>query len=212
MERLLVLRLEALGCEAEALLNGVPLARVGGGRPVLTLPVHEYTLSGTNEIELVVKPAAPAVIAAGVYAGTTLADDGSPILLLDVAGLAQAGHRGKRVGAPHIRVQGRSEAVQIDRIGLAQDVVFDADRGDVLEGGPPDRVRNLRTQGFLAARPQVISVSHLVEPSFCLAFHSRVHTCGKASPTRGTKGFPGTDLSPPAHRTPWGIPVAEGGP
>jgi hypothetical protein len=58
MERLLVLRLEALGCEAEALLNGVPVARVGGGRPVLTLPVHEYTLSGANEIELVIRPAA----------------------------------------------------------------------------------------------------------------------------------------------------------
>ncbi|HVM22737.1 MAG TPA: chemotaxis protein CheA [Sphingomicrobium sp.] len=41
--------------------------------------------------ELVVKPAAPAVMATGLYAGTTLADDGSPILLFDPAGLAQAG-------------------------------------------------------------------------------------------------------------------------
>ena len=38
--------------------------------------------------ELVVKPAAPAVMAAGLYAGTTLADDGSPILLLDPSGIA----------------------------------------------------------------------------------------------------------------------------
>jgi len=41
--------------------------------------------------ELVVKPAAPAVMATGLYAGTTLADDGSPILLFDPAGLAQVG-------------------------------------------------------------------------------------------------------------------------
>ena len=41
--------------------------------------------------ELVVKPAAPAVMATGLYAGTTLADDGSPILLLDPAGIAQVG-------------------------------------------------------------------------------------------------------------------------
>lgn len=41
--------------------------------------------------ELVVKPAAPAVMATGLYAGTTLADDGSPILLFDAAGLAQVG-------------------------------------------------------------------------------------------------------------------------
>jgi two-component system chemotaxis sensor kinase CheA len=41
--------------------------------------------------ELVVKPAAPAVMVTGLYAGTTLADDGSPILLFDPAGLAQVG-------------------------------------------------------------------------------------------------------------------------
>ncbi len=41
--------------------------------------------------ELVVKPAAPAVMATGIYAGTTLADDGSPILLFDPAGLAEVG-------------------------------------------------------------------------------------------------------------------------
>ncbi|HEX5500345.1 MAG TPA: chemotaxis protein CheW, partial [Thermomicrobiales bacterium] len=41
--------------------------------------------------ELVVKPAAPAVMATSLYAGTTLADDGSPILLFDAAGLAEVG-------------------------------------------------------------------------------------------------------------------------
>jgi two-component system, chemotaxis family, sensor kinase CheA len=41
--------------------------------------------------ELVVKPAAPAVMNTGLYAGTTLADDGSPILLFDPAGLAEVG-------------------------------------------------------------------------------------------------------------------------
>ena len=44
--------------------------------------------------ELVVKPAAPVVMTAGLYAGTTLADDGRPILLLDPSGMAnQAGIR-----------------------------------------------------------------------------------------------------------------------
>jgi two-component system chemotaxis sensor kinase CheA len=38
--------------------------------------------------ELVVKPAAPAVVAAGLYAGTTIADDGRPVLLLDPPGIA----------------------------------------------------------------------------------------------------------------------------
>lgn len=40
--------------------------------------------------ELVVKPAAPAVMAAGFYAGQTLPDSGRPMLLLDGAGIAAA--------------------------------------------------------------------------------------------------------------------------
>ena len=51
--------------------------------------------------ELVVKPAAPAIMATGLYAGTTLADDGSPILLFDAAGLA-------RVGGVRIEAQERT--------------------------------------------------------------------------------------------------------
>ena len=40
--------------------------------------------------ELVVKPGAPLVMAAGLYAGTTLPDNGRPMLLLDASGLADA--------------------------------------------------------------------------------------------------------------------------
>ena len=76
MERLLVLRLEAVGCNAEALLNGVPLARVDAARPSRTLPVHEFTLAGANALELVVQPAlpgAPEVIAPQLSDGTAWA-------------------------------------------------------------------------------------------------------------------------------------------
>ena len=40
--------------------------------------------------ELVVRPAAPAVMSTGLYAGQTLPDNGRPLLLLDAAGLAAA--------------------------------------------------------------------------------------------------------------------------
>jgi two-component system chemotaxis sensor kinase CheA len=40
--------------------------------------------------ELVIKPLAPAVMGIGIYAGTTLLDDGSPVLMLDIAGIARA--------------------------------------------------------------------------------------------------------------------------
>jgi two-component system, chemotaxis family, sensor kinase CheA len=40
--------------------------------------------------ELVVKPGAPLIMAAGLYAGTTLPDNGRPMLLLDASGIAAA--------------------------------------------------------------------------------------------------------------------------
>lgn len=62
--------------------------------------------------ELVVKPAAPAVMATGLYAGTTLADDGSPILLFDPAGLA-------RVGGVRFEAQERSVRLLEDAAAAA---------------------------------------------------------------------------------------------
>jgi two-component system chemotaxis sensor kinase CheA len=41
-----------------------------------------------NHGDLVVKPLAPAVMRSGLYAGSTLLDDGQPVLLLDVANIA----------------------------------------------------------------------------------------------------------------------------
>lgn len=56
--------------------------------------------------ELVVKPGAPLVMAAGLYAGTTLPDNGRPMLLLDASGLADA------IGAQE-ELFGESEAAEI---------------------------------------------------------------------------------------------------
>jgi len=59
MDRLLILRLQALGCSAEALLNDIPIGRVGPGGGELCLPVHEYLLDGENQLGLVIDPVAP---------------------------------------------------------------------------------------------------------------------------------------------------------
>lgn len=64
IERLLVLKLDAVECEAEACLNGMPIARAHPGQPRSVRPVHEYTLSGANTLELVVWPH-PAALAGG---------------------------------------------------------------------------------------------------------------------------------------------------
>jgi len=57
-ERLLVFKLDVTDCEAEARLNGVPVARAGAARSCVVVPVHEYTLAGENRLELVVWPQA----------------------------------------------------------------------------------------------------------------------------------------------------------
>ncbi len=59
MDRLLVLRLDSIGVVAEAQLNGVPLARSGPTAGAVTVPIHEYTLSGANDLQLVIQPPPP---------------------------------------------------------------------------------------------------------------------------------------------------------
>jgi two-component system chemotaxis sensor kinase CheA len=87
----------------EAERNLVVLRPAGGDVYALAVDrIHDHE-------ELVVKPAAPAVMATGLYAGTTLADDGSPILLFDPAGLAEVG--GVRLEAQERAARVADEAV-----------------------------------------------------------------------------------------------------
>ncbi|MCM8556933.1 chemotaxis protein CheA [Sphingomicrobium sediminis] len=92
--------------------------------------------------ELVVKPAAPAVMATGLYAGTTLADDGSPILLFDPAGLAQ-------VGGVKLEKQDRSTRIVEDKVAANDDAVelllFRALGGErrVIRLGNVDRIEDV---------------------------------------------------------------------
>jgi two-component system chemotaxis sensor kinase CheA len=68
-----------------------------------------------NHEELVIRPAAPIVMATGVYAGMTLPDNGQPMLLLDAGGIAQAAQlpleqmRKEHVNAPQVEQEIRRE-------------------------------------------------------------------------------------------------------
>jgi len=76
---------QVLGFERDPL--GVPMLVIVG------VSGGSYALAVDDVLdteELVIKPAAPAVMAAGVYAGQTLPDSGLPMLLLDCAGIAAA--------------------------------------------------------------------------------------------------------------------------
>lgn len=56
MERLLVVKAEVRECDAEVMLNGIPIARLSAARPTTIVPVHEYTLAGSNRLQLTVWP------------------------------------------------------------------------------------------------------------------------------------------------------------
>ncbi|KQO13338.1 chemotaxis protein CheA [Sphingomonas sp. Leaf242] len=96
-------RIETIGDAAAVTVRGrrmpmVALASLFGlraGRPptlvIVSTREGEYALGVDSVVdteELVVKPASPAVMATGVYAGKTLPDNGLPMLLLDTSGIA----------------------------------------------------------------------------------------------------------------------------
>jgi two-component system chemotaxis sensor kinase CheA len=78
-------------------LLGVPRAEAETGHMLAFVSVSDgsYALSVDTVLdneELVIKPASPAVMSTGLYAGQTLPDSGLPMLLLDCAGMAHAAH------------------------------------------------------------------------------------------------------------------------
>lgn len=84
-----------LPCVALAQVLGLPDASDAPVLVVLRLAGGERFVLAVDRLydhgELVAKPVAPALAATGLYAGATLTDDGCPMLLLEVAGLAEAG-------------------------------------------------------------------------------------------------------------------------
>jgi two-component system chemotaxis sensor kinase CheA len=96
-------RIETIGDAATVTVRGkrMPLVSLGelldlnGDSPptlvIVSTREGDYALGVDTVLdteELVVKPASPAVMATGVYAGKTLPDNGLPMLLLDAAGIA----------------------------------------------------------------------------------------------------------------------------
>lgn len=100
-----LLRLEAVlgrerGDDDDADDRALVIVRPGQGQSyaLSVAAIHDHE-------ELVIKPAAPMIMATGLYAGTTLPDNGRPVLLLDVQGLlAAAAIDATEAGRSHERV------------------------------------------------------------------------------------------------------------
>jgi two-component system chemotaxis sensor kinase CheA len=109
-------------CLAE--LIGVPDGGAADTLAIIATRDGDYALSVDAVLdteELVVKPAAPAVMATGFYAGQTLPDTGSPMLLLDSAGLAAA------AGLRFLKAPKCDEVVEPVRPGLTALLFKDLD-------------------------------------------------------------------------------------
>ncbi len=115
-------RIETIGDATAATVRGrrmpmvslAPLFGLGSGPPptlvIVSTREGDYALGVDSVLdteELVVKPASPAVMATGVYAGKTLPDNGLPMLLLDASGIAAvAGLRFAPIVVSHAAADG----------------------------------------------------------------------------------------------------------
>jgi two-component system chemotaxis sensor kinase CheA len=108
--------------------------------------------------ELVVKPAAPALMASGLYAGTTLPDNGCPMLLLDIGGIAAA------AGVP---VFAEEPAGEVEEVVATLPTLLFRDLDGVMRGARLDVVE--RIEDVPAARVLSAGGTHLISHQGVLA-------------------------------------------
>jgi two-component system chemotaxis sensor kinase CheA len=96
---LITFRGNRVPCLMLAEVLDLPAAQDASAEPVLVMlrlasgDLFALAVEGIhNHGDLVVKPLAPAVMKCGVYAGSTLLDDGQPVLMLDIANIAAEHH------------------------------------------------------------------------------------------------------------------------
>lgn len=125
-----------------------------------------------NNEELVIRPASPQVMAAGIFAGMTLPDNGRPMLLLDPAGIAQAAE------LPHELDDGlsgaRIAAVEEDHAHTVQALHFVEASGhhrlialdvvDRIEDIPADRFGATTHEHFVRLNERLVRVANSLGP------------------------------------------------
>ena len=119
--------------------------------------------------ELVVKPAAPAVMATGLYAGQTLPDSGLPMLLLDSAGIAKvAGLRFDHVVVDDVVVE------QVETPKVAALLFADLDgRRRVIPLAAIDRVEQVDSKHVRKSAGRLrIAIGPALIPLYAVADHT----------------------------------------
>ncbi|KQM86479.1 chemotaxis protein CheA [Sphingomonas sp. Leaf23] len=127
-----------LGVEPRPDAAGKMMVVVGIGAGDFAVAVDEVL----DTEELVVKPAAPAVMATGLFAGQTLPDTGQPMLMLDCAGVA---HAAGLTFADAMDRELAAEAEAVEEPGIAALLFDDLDgRRRVIPLAVIDRIERIR--------------------------------------------------------------------
>jgi two-component system chemotaxis sensor kinase CheA len=127
-----------LGVEPRPDVAGKMMVVVGIGAGDFAVAVDEVL----DTEELVVKPAAPAVMATGLFAGQTLPDTGQPMLMLDCAGVA---HAAGLTFADAMDRELAAEAEAVEEPGIAALLFDDLDgRRRVIPLAVIDRIERIR--------------------------------------------------------------------
>jgi two-component system chemotaxis sensor kinase CheA len=155
-------RFMELAGSAELPLLLVVVRASGGQRYALGVEaVHDHE-------ELVVKPAAPALMASGLYAGTTLPDNSRPMLLLDVGGIAAA------AGVP---VFEEEPAAEVEDVVPTLPTLLFRDLDGVMRGARLEMVE--RIEDVPIARIVAAGGTHLISHDGVLA---SLHAAGPLPP------------------------------
>lgn len=114
--------------------------------------------------ELVIKPAAPAIMAIGLFAGQTLPDNGLPMLILDCTGIAKAAEIGSTRDA--LNAQELDAAEQVREPGIPVLLFEDVDGARrAVPLGAVDRVEQVSTSAITtAAGRQRVTINGAILP------------------------------------------------
>jgi len=137
-----------------------------------------------NNEELVIRPASPQVMAAGIFAGMTLPDNGRPMLLLDPAGIAQVAELPHEIEDGSAGLQAAADLVDehaqtvqalhfVETTGqhrlIALDVV------DRIEDIPADRFGTSTHEHFVRLNERLVRVANRFEPTGSLIKTLHLH-------------------------------------
>jgi hypothetical protein len=175
-EHVIYAELHVRGCTAELYLNGIPLRRnVSPVQPFSAIPVHQYLIPGTNELEVVIEPGpTPSRARRGSTMKAAVGASAVARLVRYEEGQFTDSEEGERL--VEIRWEGATDTQEVFPKSVAKQVALGARSGRwCWQDAPPlvlDEATHAEIEGVLGtvargfARGDAKPVLELLEPRF----------------------------------------------